>query len=131
MAADRALRLMAADGTVVADNVAVADSAWSRFVGLMGRRELPAGHGLCIRPCSSIHMFFMRFAIDAVFVDGDGHVLRVYESIKPWRATGFVRRAKACLELPAGSAAAAGVAAGDVLQLTDEAAPTTLAASPS
>ena len=85
----------------------------------MGRRELQPGHGLCIRPCSSIHMFFMRFAIDAVFVDGDGTVLRIYDSIRPWRATGIVRKAKACLELPAGTCREKGVVTGDVLVLAD------------
>ena len=85
----------------------------------MGRRELPAGQGLCIRPCSSIHMFFMRFPIDAVFVDGDGMVLRIYAAIRPWRMTGIVRKAKACLELPAGTCAEKGVAVGDVLTLAD------------
>ena len=90
---------------------------WARFVGLMGRRELPAGHGLCIRPCSSIHMFFMRFPIDAVFVDGDGTVVRIYDAIKPWRMTGIVRKAKACIELPAGTCTETGVAVGDTLRL--------------
>lgn len=97
----------------------MAESLWSRFVGLMGKRELPAGHGLCIRPCSSIHMFFMRFPIDAVFVDGDGRVVRIYAAIRPWRITGFVRRAKACIELAAGTCAAHGLQEGDVLQLAD------------
>lgn len=108
-----------ADGTEVAADIAMAESLWPRFIGLMGKRELPDGHGLCIRPCSSIHMFFMRFPIDAVFVDGDGRIVRIYASIKPWRVTGFVRKAKACLELPPGTCAQHGLAAGDVLQLAD------------
>ena len=114
-----ALRLTREDGTEVATHVTIAGSVWSRFVGLMGRRELPAGHGLCIRPCSSIHMFFMRFPLDAVFVDADGRVLRIYAGIRPWRATWFVRGAKACLELPAGTCAERGVAVGALLELVD------------
>ena len=113
------LRLTRQDGTEVSSNVTIADSLWSRFVGLMGRSELPAGEALCIRPCSSIHMFFMRFPIDAVFVDADGAVVRIYAAIKPWRATWIVRGAKACLELPAGTAAAHGLHAGDRLELVD------------
>jgi uncharacterized membrane protein (UPF0127 family) len=111
-------RLTKDDGTEVASAVAVADGLWSRFVGLMGRPELPAGEGLCIRPCSSIHMFFMRFPIDAVFVDRDGRVLRIYRELRPWRITGIVRRAKAVLELPAGSTAASGVDVGQTLTLS-------------
>jgi len=101
----------------VASNIDVADSVWRRFVGLMGRRELPAGHGLCIRPCSSIHMFFMRFPIDAVFVDGDGRIVRLYEAIRPWRVTRIVRRAKAVLELPAGTARSHRLNVGDMITL--------------
>ena len=113
----RQLRLTTRDGRVIASDVAVADTVWSRFLGLMGRRELPDGAGLCIRPCSSIHMFFMRFPIDAVFVDGDGTVVRVYHGIRPWRMTGIVRKAKACLELAAGSCEAHGISEGAVLTL--------------
>lgn len=113
------LRLTRQDGTEVAADVTIADSLWSRFVGLMGRRELPDGQALCIRPCSSIHMFFMRFPIDAVFVDADGAVVRIYGSIKPWRATWIVRGAKACLELPAGTAHKHGLEVGSLLELVD------------
>ena len=113
------LRLTRQDGTEVASDVTIADSLWSRFVGLMGRRAFPDGQALCIRPCSSIHMFFMRFPIDAVFVDADGAVVRIYGSIKPWRATWIVRGAKACLELPAGTAGKHGLEVGSLLELVD------------
>lgn len=113
------LRLTRQDGTEVSRDVTIADSLWSRFVGLMGRREFPDGEALCIRPCSSIHMFFMRFPIDAVFVDADGAVVRIYGSIRPWRATWIVRGAKACLELPAGTAMKHGLEVGSLLELVD------------
>ena len=112
-------RLELDDGTVVAGRLAVADSAWSRFAGLMLRRELPEGHGLLIRPCNSIHMFFMRFPLDVVFIDAAGTVVRVVDSIRPWRATSFVRGAKAAIELPAGTARRAGVAAGATVRLLE------------
>ncbi len=116
-------RLETANGTVVADHVEVADTLWTRFVGLMFRRELLPGHGLAIRPCNSIHMFFMRFALDVVFVDGDGRVVRVLDSIRPWRASTLVRGAKAAIELPAGTAARSVLVPGMVLQLVENAAP--------
>lgn len=96
----------------------MADTPWQRFMGLMGKRELQAGAGLYLRPCSSIHMFFMRMSVDAVFVDKDDVVVRMYPSLRPWRVTRVVRKAKACIELPPGSAAAAGVKVGDRLTLT-------------
>jgi uncharacterized protein len=113
-------RLEAQGKGTIATDVAVADGIWSRFMGLMGRRELPAGHGLCLKPCSQIHMFFMRFPIDAVFIDGDGRVVRCYPKLKPWRVTRIVSKAKACLELPAGTIAAAELRTGDVLRLVDQ-----------
>jgi uncharacterized membrane protein (UPF0127 family) len=110
-------RLETEAGTVVADHVEVADGIWSRFRGLMFRAALPEGHGLALRPCNSIHMFFMRFPLDVLFVDGDGRVLRVLDTIRPWRASSFVRGAKAGIELPAGTAARAGVSTGTVVRM--------------
>lgn len=112
-------RLETEAGVVVADHVEVADSVLARFLGLMFRDHLPEGHGLALRPCNSIHMFFMRFPLDVVFVDGDGRVVRVLESIKPWRASTLVRGAKAAVELPAGTAARVGLAAGTVVRMVE------------
>ena len=84
--------------------------------GLLGRHELPPGEGLLLRPAGSIHTFFMRFAIDAVWVDRDLKVLDVAPDIAPWR-TAKCRGAKGVIELPAGEAARRGVAPGEQLQL--------------
>jgi uncharacterized protein len=113
----QSFRLTTSAGTTVAGAVAMAETPWQRFVGLMGKRELAADAGLCLRPCSSIHMFFMRISVDAVFVDKDGVVVRIYPSLRPWRVTRVVRKAKACIELPAGRMAAVGVSVGDRLTL--------------
>jgi len=87
-------------------------------MGLMGRRELPDGSGLYLRPCSSIHMFFMRFPIDVAFVDKDFRVVRLYHGLRPWRVSRVVRRAKAAIELPSGALARAGVGVGDTLTMS-------------
>jgi uncharacterized membrane protein (UPF0127 family) len=110
-------RLVTADGVVVAEHVERVNTMWGRFLGLMGRRELPAGHGLAISPCSSIHMFFMRFPIDVAFLARDGTVKRVYHGIRPWHVSRIVRGAKTAVELPAGTLSAAGVEAGTTVQL--------------
>ena len=114
-------RLETDDGRVVAPHVAVAGSVWSRFLGLMFRASLPEGHGLALRPCNSIHMFFMRFPLDVLFVDGDGRVVRVLNGIRPWRASTIVRGAKAAIELPAGTAARAGVTVGTTVHMVADA----------
>jgi len=104
------------DGTVVCERCVVADSAWSRTKGLLGRPSLPEEEGILLRPAGSIHMFFMRFAIDAVFLDREMRVLRVAADLQPWRMAGK-RGAKMVLELPAGRCERAGVSTGDGLTL--------------
>ena len=84
--------------------------------GLLGRHALELDEGLLLRPAASIHTAFMRFPIDAVFVDDEGRVLRVADRIKPWR-TAAAKGAKAVIELPAGTAALAGIAPGQRLRL--------------
>ena len=80
----------------------VADSFWSRLVGLMGKPKPPNGEGLLIRPCSSIHMFFMRFSIDAVFLDNDYRIVRVVRNLAPGRIVGTVPGARQVLEVATG-----------------------------
>lgn len=104
------------DGTVVCGSCEVADSAWTRSKGLLGRDALAEDGGILLSPGSSIHMFFMRFAIDAVFLDRDLRVVRVAAELKPWRMAAK-RGAKAVLELPAGRCARVGVREGDRLTL--------------
>ena len=105
-------------GTVVADRVRVASSARDRTVGLLGRHSLDPGEGLWIEHAPSIHMFFMRFAIDAIFVSAEGRVAKVVPNLKPWRVVWWARGARDCLELPAGVAARSQTQAGDELRLT-------------
>ena len=70
----------------------------------MFRSNLPAGTGLVIDPCSSIHTFWMRFPIDVLYVDRDGTVLRADHAMKPWRfGPLIVRNGRYVIELPAGT----------------------------
>ncbi len=80
----------------------VAAGFWERLRGLMGRGSLRADECLVLRPCGSIHTFFMRFPIDVAFLDGDGLVLSTREGMRPWRVAGPVRGARTVLELPDG-----------------------------
>jgi uncharacterized membrane protein (UPF0127 family) len=105
-----------ADGLVVCERCIVADSPLPRMRGLLGRRNLGSDEGVLLRPAGSIHTFFMRFPIDVVFLDRDGRVLRVAESVRPWR-TAAARGARAVLELRAGESGRRRVAVGDVLEV--------------
>jgi uncharacterized membrane protein (UPF0127 family) len=106
------------DGRVVCESCAVADSPLTRMRGLLGRRDLDPGRGLLIRPAPAIHTWFMRFAIDAVFLDRDLTVLSVRPRLRPWRMAGQ-RGARAVLELRAGEAERRGIDRGSRLELSD------------
>ena len=110
---------LVADGRVVCPALSVADTARTRMKGLLGRRSLGDGEGLLLRPAGSIHTAFMRFPIDAVFLDADLRVLRVASNLQPWRLAAQ-RGAKAVVELPAGAAEGMGLAVGLTLELAED-----------
>jgi len=114
--ADQHLTLRRADGAVVCERCSLADSPLTRLRGLLGRNGLETGEGLLLRPASSIHTFFMRFPIDAVFLDRALVVVGIAGAVEPWRAASR-RGAKAVLELPAGESFRRGLAVGDQLTL--------------
>jgi uncharacterized membrane protein (UPF0127 family) len=105
-------------GGEIAARVRVADNPWSRMVGLLGKKELPTGEALLIRPCSSVHTFFMRFPMDAIFVNRENQVLKVVREMRPFRFAG-ARRSHAVIELMGGALADGEVETGDSLILTD------------
>jgi uncharacterized membrane protein (UPF0127 family) len=96
----------------------LADGPLLRLRGLLGRSGLPAGEGLLLTPAPGIHTAFMRFPIDALFLDRNLRVLDIVERLRPWRVASE-RRARAVLELPAGECARRGVHVGDRLELRD------------
>ncbi len=112
--------------TILAHELEIADTLWSRFKGLMGRRSLPAGRALWLTG-NGIHMFFMRFPIDAVFLgrataEGDRPVVSIHRQVRPWIGiVPFVRGAAGVLELPAGMIDASGTQRGDTMRLAEDA----------
>jgi uncharacterized membrane protein (UPF0127 family) len=109
--------------TVLATDVESADGLWAKFLGLMGRPGLAAGAGLWLPESNGIHMMFMRFPIDVVFlgrldVDGRRTVLATRESLPAWRGlVPLVRGAHGVLELPVGTIVATRTIVGDVVSL--------------
>jgi uncharacterized membrane protein (UPF0127 family) len=93
----------------------VAENPWTRAVGLLGRRQLAEGRALWIRPCKSIHTFFMRFPIDVAYVSSDGTVVKTCSRLLPFRLSMGGRGAHSVLELPAGSLERAGLTVGHSL----------------
>jgi uncharacterized membrane protein (UPF0127 family) len=96
----------------------LADRPLRRMRGLLGRGGLPAGEGLLLSPAPAIHTAFMRFPIDALFLDRNLQVVDIVERLRPWRMASE-RRARAVLELAAGESARRGVHVGDRLELRD------------
>ncbi len=115
----RVVRLITDDGRVVCERCLLAESAFSRMRGLLGRSGLESGEGILLRPAGSIHTAFMRFSIDAVFLDRDLAVLKVAADLAPWRAA-RCSGGRAVVELPAGESARRGLRAGDRLVLAEQ-----------
>jgi uncharacterized protein len=110
----QALALRREDGTVVCERCLLAETALTRMKGLLGRRDLPSGEGILLKPASSVHMAFMRFPIDALFLDRELRVVKVVADLQPWRVAA-ARGAKSVLEMRAGEAARRGLSVGDRL----------------
>lgn len=88
-----------------------------RMKGLLGRRELAEGEGIWLNPCNSIHMFFMQFPIDAVFLDQENRIVKIFHNIQPWQATPILWNTRSVLEMPAGTAGKWNLAKGELLRL--------------
>ena len=97
----------------------MASSSIDRSVGLLRTPEVKPGEGLWIERSPSIHMFFMPYPIDAVFVSKEGRVAKIAANLKPWRIVPWARGARDCLELRAGGAAESGTQVGDQLRIVE------------
>ncbi|HVN28293.1 MAG TPA: DUF192 domain-containing protein [Candidatus Binataceae bacterium] len=109
-------------GTVLCERLEVAETMTAKGRGLLGRDGLAPGSGMLFErggflPMMWMHMFFMRFAIDIVFLDKSNRVRRINHSLRPWRVSSMVVGAHRALELEAGAAARSGTMEGDQLEL--------------
>jgi len=103
--------------SALATRLTLADTPQTRDRGLLGRDGLAPGEGLWIIPCQAIHMFFMRFSIDLIYIDRQKRVRKVKSNIAPWRiSTCFT--AHSVLELPVGIVRETGTRRGDLLEIT-------------
>ncbi|HAH21580.1 MAG: hypothetical protein A2Y00_05745 [Omnitrophica WOR_2 bacterium GWF2_43_52] len=87
---------------LLAEHAVIADKPFVRMKGLLGKKQLLDKHALVLKPCNSIHTFFMRFAIDVLFLDRQNNIVKMYASLKPWRLSGIFPSAFFCIELPSG-----------------------------
>lgn len=106
--------------TYLATDLALANTHWTRFRGLLGRaaHDFGNGSGLWITPCRGVHTLGMGFAIDVIYLDRTLKVVDVQSAVKPWRFTPIRLRAASVLELPCHTAAATKTEVGDTIVIT-------------
>lgn len=91
------------NNSVVFSNGEVAKTFWQRFLGLMGRKSISSDYALVFYNASSIHMFFMRIALDLIFLDKKMRVMRIAKNVQPWRMV-YCKGAYCTIECGAGKA---------------------------
>ncbi len=101
-------------GTILGDNIDVADTSQKRTTGLLKHTELRAGEGLWIVPCEGVHTFFMKFALDLVYIDKKNVVRKTVANVAPWRLS-MCLPAHSIVELPAGTIEPSATRKGDQL----------------
>ncbi len=89
--------------TILCEELKIADDFFSRLIGLMFKNKMVGFDGLLIKQCNSIHTFFMRYALDIVFLNKEMKVVKVIENIKPWRMTLMYFKSSQVLELKGGT----------------------------
>jgi hypothetical protein len=104
----------------LANELALADTHWSRLRGLLGisADDFGNGRGLWIVPCKGVHTLGMRFAIDVVYLDRNGMVVHLEPDLKPWRFAPMRMKAASVLELPSNIVTSTGTIIGDKIEIT-------------
>ncbi|MBU0468637.1 MAG: DUF192 domain-containing protein [Candidatus Omnitrophica bacterium] len=103
---------------IIADKAKVADSFLTRMVGLLNRESFSEGEALVITRCNSIHMFFMKFAIDVVFVSKENVVVGLVSDIRPFQLSRIYFRSSYVVELPSSAILSAGISIGDQIEIS-------------
>lgn len=106
--------------TVLASEVELADTSWTRMKGLLGRvaEEFPSGEGLWIEPSQGVHTIGMKFPIDVLYLDREHRIIHVCHKLPPFRIAALKFKARSVIELPAGTLAQTQTAVGDVLEIS-------------
>ena len=104
-------------GKELSVDVKVADTLFTRMKGLLGKKELPFGEALWIKPCFSVHTFFMKFAIDVIFLNKTNQVIASVSNLSPNRMTRLYSQAFSVLELPSGTIDASNTVIGDKIEI--------------
>ena len=102
--------------TILADKAAIANTPLKRMIGLLGSSVLNPGEALIIVPCQSMHMLFMKFAIDVIFVDAQKRVIGLCADLRPFQFSPIFWKSACAIELPAGTIKQSATQIGDQVQ---------------
>ena len=102
---------------VLAEDASNADNPFKRMKGLLGKKEFMLGKALILKPCNSIHTFFMRFPIDVLFINKENKVIAFLPSFKPFRLTRIYPASSSVIEFPSGTLKPNLVERGDIIAL--------------
>ena len=97
--------------------IKVADNFFSRLRGLIGKNFLPQNTGLLIAPCQSIHMCFMKFPIDAIYIDKNFVIKKIVSNLKTWTGFSICLSAWGVVEVAAGEAKLLNLKIGEKLEV--------------
>lgn len=110
-------------GVCLAENLILANTALTRLRGLLGRASLAPQEALWLRPCNSVHTWWMRFAIDVIFLDRELRIVRLIENLRPFRLTRPSWQAASVVEMTAHSITRLNLQVGEQLRIVKENAP--------
>lgn len=102
---------------IIADDVKVAQNFFTRSFGLLLRKSLSENEGLIIKPCCSIHTFFMKFSIDVLFVNSKNQIIALYENVKPYRILPIHLSSRYVIEFPSGSISSKNIENGNLITI--------------
>jgi uncharacterized membrane protein (UPF0127 family) len=108
-----------AGAELLLDRLDLAEGLWSRGKGLLGRKKLESHEALWIRPCNNIHTFFMKFAIDCIFVDKKMEIKNLAKNVGPFRFVGPFWRSHSVIETKSGFIDAKKLEVGDHLYVVN------------
>lgn len=118
------MKLKKSDGTIIASEVERADSFLKQAVGLMFRKQIPESYAMLFdmgyEQIMSIHMLFVFFPIDVVYLDKERRIVDVRTRLRPWIGLSWPRKpSQYVIEMPAGTADRFGLKAGEKLEWQD------------
>lgn len=97
--------------------IKIADNFFARLIGLIGKKNLRRDSGLLIAPCQSIHMLFMRFSIDAIYIDKNFVIKKIVRNLKTWTGFSICLSAWGVVEVAAGEAERLNLKVGEKLEV--------------